>query len=606
MQRASLAVIPTELGLMTDYPEHREASSNLRRLAPALTFLKPYRWQVALASVALLVTASATLSLGQGIRMVFDSGFASGEAALLTESLLLFVVFVVVLTAGTFVRFYFVSWVGERVSNDIRQAVFNHLIHMHPGFFEDNIPSEIQSRITTDTTLLQTVIGSSVSIALRNALMFFGGMVLLVITNAKLSLLVLASVPFVVLPVILFGRRVRSLSRTSQDRLADVGSQVSESFRHIKIVQAFNHQSADIAQFGKRLDSALMVALQRIWQRAVLVAVVMLIVFGAVAALLWVGGQDVLAGRTSPGDLAAFIFYAFVVAGSVGAISEVWSDLQRAAGATERLVELLQAPSEITDGQGVAGAAASVGSSASIEMHDLAFSYPGRAELKALDDVNVTVNAGEMVAFVGPSGAGKSTLFDLLQRFYDPSEGAITLDCSDLRDFSLGAARAAFGFVPQDPVLFSGTLRENLIYGHKQATTEEINEALELAFAADFVARLPKGLDTLVGEGGVGLSGGQRQRLAIARALLAQPRCLLLDEATSALDAQSEEYIGKSLTSLKGKMTIMVIAHRLSTVRAADRICVMDQGRVIAQGSHEDLLAHNALYKEFAQIQFAA
>ena len=606
MRRASLAVIPTELGLMTDYPEHREASSNLRRLAPALTFLKPYRWQVALASVALLVTASATLSLGQGIRMVFDSGFASGEAALLTESLLLFVVFVVVLTAGTFVRFYFVSWVGERVSNDIRQAVFNHLIHMHPGFFEDNIPSEIQSRITTDTTLLQTVIGSSVSIALRNALMFFGGMVLLVITNAKLSLLVLASVPFVVLPVILFGRRVRSLSRTSQDRLADVGSQVSESFRHIKIVQAFNHQSADIAQFGKRLDSALMVALQRIWQRAVLVAVVMLIVFGAVAALLWVGGQDVLAGRTSPGDLAAFIFYAFVVAGSVGAISEVWSDLQRAAGATERLVELLQAPSEITDGQGVAGAAASVGSSASIKMLDLAFSYPGRAELKALDDVNVTVNAGEMVAFVGPSGAGKSTLFDLLQRFYDPSEGAITLDGSDLRDFSLGAARAAFGFVPQDPVLFSGTLRENLIYGHKQATTEEINEALELAFAADFVARLPKGLDTLVGEGGVGLSGGQRQRLAIARALLAQPRCLLLDEATSALDAQSEEYIGKSLTSLKGKMTIMVIAHRLSTVRAADRICVMDQGRVIAQGSHEDLLAHNALYKEFAQIQFAA
>lgn len=591
---------------MTDYPEHREASRNLRRLAPALTFLKPYRWQVALASVALLVTASATLSLGQGIRMVFDSGFASGEAALLTESLLLFVAFVVVLTAGTFVRFYYVSWVGERVSNDIRQAVFNHLIHMHPGFFEDNIPSEIQSRITTDTTLLQTVIGSSVSIALRNALMFFGGMVLLVITNPKLSLLVLASVPFVVLPVVLFGRRVRSLSRSSQDRLADVGSQVSESFRHIKIVQAFNHQGADIAQFGKRLDAALMVALQRIWQRAVLVAVVMLMVFGAVAALLWVGGQDVLAGRTSPGDLAAFIFYAFVVAGSVGAISEVWSDLQRAAGATERLVELLQAPSEITDGQGVTGAATSVSSSASIEIHNLAFSYPGRAEMKALEDVNIAVNAGEMVAVVGPSGAGKSTLFDLLQRFYDPSEGAITLDGNDLRDFSLAAARAAFGFVPQDPVLFSGTLRDNLTYGHKQATTEEISEVLELAFAADFVARLPKGLDTLVGEGGVGLSGGQRQRLAIARALLPQPRCLLLDEATSALDAQSEEYIGKSLTSLKGKMTIMVIAHRLSTVRAADRICVMDQGRVIAQGSHEDLLARNALYKEFAQIQFAA
>jgi ATP-binding cassette subfamily B protein len=590
---------------MTEYPEHREASSNLRRLAPALTFLKPYRWQVVLASIALMVTASATLSLGQGIRMVFDSGFASGEAALLTESLLLFVAFVVVLTAGTFVRFYFVSWVGERVSNDIRQAVFNHLIHMHPGFFEQNIPSEIQSRITTDTTLLQTVIGSSVSIALRNALMFLGGMVLLFITNAKLSILVLATVPFVVLPVILFGRRVRSLSRSSQDRLADVGSQVSESFRHIKIVQSFNHQSADIAQFGQRLDRALAVALQRIWQRAVLVAVVMLMVFGAVATLLWVGGQDVLAGRTSPGDLAAFIFYAFVVAGSVGAISEVWSDLQRAAGATERLVELLQAPSEITDGQQVATESKSSGS-ATLQMRDLTFSYPARAELKALDGVNIEVNPGEMVAIVGPSGAGKSTLFDLMQRFYDPDSGAITLDDVDLRDLPLAAARSAFGFVPQDPVLFSGTLRDNLVYGRDTASAEDINDVLELAYAAEFVARLPQGLDTLVGEGGVGLSGGQRQRLAIARALLAQPRCLLLDEATSALDAQSEEYIGKSLNTLKGKMTVLVIAHRLSTVRAADRICVMDQGRLLAQGSHEELLVGNSLYKEFAQIQFAA
>ncbi|MDP7389526.1 MAG: ABC transporter transmembrane domain-containing protein, partial [Pseudomonadales bacterium] len=515
--------------------------------------------------------------------------------------------FVVVLTAGTFVRFYFVSWVGERVSNDIRQAVFNHLIHMHPGFFEQNIPSEIQSRITTDTTLLQTVIGSSVSIALRNALMFFGGMVLLFITNAKLSLLVLASVPFVVLPVVLFGRRVRSLSRSSQDRLADVGSQVSESFRHIKIVQSFNHQRVDIEQFGERLDRALAVALQRIWQRAVLVAVVMLMVFGAVATLLWVGGQDVLAGRTSPGDLAAFIFYAFVVAGSVGAISEVWSDLQRAAGATERLVELLQAPNEITDGQSkVETAATGTHASAAIQLKNLTFSYPARSELLALDAVNITVQAGEMVAVVGPSGAGKSTLFDLMQRFYDPDAGAINLDGVDLRDLPLNAARAAFGFVPQDPVLFSGSLRDNLTYGHAAAGEDEINDALELAFAAEFVARLPQGLDTLVGEGGVGLSGGQRQRLAIARALLARPRCLLLDEATSALDAQSEEYIGKSLASLKGKMTVLVIAHRLSTVRAADRICVMDQGRLLGQGSHEELMVGNALYKEFAQIQFAA
>jgi ATP-binding cassette subfamily B protein len=331
----------------------------------------------------------------------------------------------------------------------------------------------------------------------------------------------------------------------------------------------------------------------------------MLIVFGAVATLLWVGGQDVLAGRTSPGDLAAFIFYAFVVAGSVGAISEVWSDLQRAAGATERLVELLQAPSEITDGQQAATASKSAGS-ATLQMRDLTFSYPARAELKALDGVNIEVSPGEMVAIVGPSGAGKSTLFDLMQRFYDPDSGAITLDDVDLRDLPLAAARSAFGFVPQDPVLFSGTLRDNLVYGRDTASAEEINDVLELAYAAEFVARLPQGLDTLVGEGGVGLSGGQRQRLAIARALLAQPRCLLLDEATSALDAQSEEYIGKSLNTLKGKMTVLVIAHRLSTVRAADRICVMDQGRLLAQGSHEELLVGNSLYKEFAQIQFAA
>ena len=592
---------------MTEYPEHRETSRNMRRLTPALSFLRPYRLQVTLASVALCITAATMLLLGQGIRMVIDSGFASGETALLTESLTLFVVFVVVLTVGTFVRFYFVSWVGERVSNDIRQAVFNHLIHMHPGFFETNIPSEIQSRITTDTTLLQTVIGSSVSIALRNALMFVGGLILLVITNPKLSLLVLGSVPFVVLPVVIFGRRVRVLSRSSQDRLADVGSQVSESFRHIKIVQSFNHQGTDIAQFGERIDRALKVALQRIWHRAVLVAVVMLMVFGAVATLLWVGGQDVLAGRTSPGDLAAFIFYAFIVAGAVGTISDVWGDLQRAAGATERLIELLHASNELDDVPHSTYEQDSVSQpSASLHMRDLSFSYPSRPQYRALDGLNLGVEPGEMVAIVGPSGAGKSTLFDLLQRFYDPDSGSILLDSIDVRERSLESVRAAFGFVPQDPVLFSGTLRDNLTYGRPYATVDEVTEALDLVYASEFIEALPEGVDTRVGENGVGLSGGQRQRLAIARALLSHPRCLLLDEATSALDAQSEDFVGKSLHSLKGKMTILVIAHRLSTVRTADRICVMDQGRLVAQGSHERLLAENALYKEFAQIQFAA
>jgi ATP-binding cassette subfamily B protein len=583
--------------------EERPSSKNLRRLRPAFSFLRPYVPQVVIASIALIVTASATLSLGQGIRLVIDSGFASGQVELLNQSLSLFVAFIVVLTAGTFVRFYFVSWVGERVSADIRLAVFNHLVHMHPGFFEDNAPSEIQSRITTDTTLLQTVIGSSVSIALRNILMFFGGMALLFVTNAKLSLIVLASVPFVVLPVIIFGRRVRALSRSSQDRLADVGSHVSESFRHIKIVQAFNHQVLDIAEFARVVERALSVALKRVWLRAVLVAVVMLLVFGAVATLIWVGGQDVLSGRTTPGDLAAFIFYAFIVAGSVGAISEVWSDLQRAAGATERLVELLESPSEIADGP--------VDKLAPWQKLDLAvesvaFHYPSRPDQLVLRDLSFHVAPGEMVALVGPSGAGKSTLFDLLQRFYDVSSGRIVLGGVNSRDLSLHALRNAFGFVPQTPSMFSGSIRENLTYARPDATPAQVTRALGLANAQTFVDALPEGLDTHLGEDGTGLSGGQRQRLAIARALIAEPAFLLLDEATSALDAESEQSIRKSVEALKGEMTILVIAHRLSTVRQADRILVFDDGRLIGSGTHDELLNNSELYARFADIQFAS
>ena len=583
--------------------EERPSSKNLRRLRPPFSFLRPYIPQVVIASIALIVTASATLSLGQGIRLVIDSGFASGEVALLNQSLSLFVAFIVVLTAGTFVRFYFVSWVGERVSADIRLAVFNHLVHMHPSFFEANAPSEIQSRVTTDTTLLQTVIGSSVSIALRNILMFFGGMALLFITNAKLSLIVLASVPFVVLPVIVFGRRVRALSRSSQDRLADVGSHVSESFRHIKIVQAFNHQALDITEFGRVVERALSVALQRVWLRAVLVAVVMLLVFGAVATLIWVGGQDVLSGRTTPGDLAAFIFYAFIVAGSVGAISEVWSDLQRAAGATERLVELLESPSEIADGPVDAVAP---WQQLNLSVENVAFHYPSRPDQMVLQDLSFHVAPGEMVALVGPSGAGKSTFFDLLQRFYDVTSGQIALGGVSTRDLSLNALRNAFGFVPQTPAMFSGSVRYNLTYARPDATAEQVTRALGLANAQSFVDALPEGLDTHLGEDGVGLSGGQRQRLAIARALIAEPAFLLLDEATSALDAESEQSIRQSVEALKGEMTILVIAHRLSTVRQADRILVFDEGRLIGSGTHDELVSNSELYARFADIQFAS
>ncbi|MEE4283640.1 MAG: ABC transporter transmembrane domain-containing protein [Pseudomonadales bacterium] len=581
----------------------RGGSKDLRRLHPALAFLRPYRAQVVYASIALVVTAGATLSLGQGIRLVIDNGFASGDADVLVNSLSLFAAFVLILTIGTFVRFYFVSWVGERISADIRTAVYSHLVHLHPGFFESNAPSEIQSRITTDTTLLQTVIGSSVSIALRNILMFIGGVILLFITNAKLSLIVLASVPFVVIPVILFGRRVRKLSRTSQDRLADVGSYAGESLRHIKIVQSFNHQQADEVAFANRVDQAFHVSVQRIRQRSFLVAIVMLLVFGAVATMLWVGGQDVLAGQTSAGELAAFIFYAFIVAGSVGAISEVLSDLQRAAGATERLVELLESPSEITE---ISAPKPLRSDNVGLSFVDVSFSYPTRPDEQVLHNISFKTEPGEMLALVGPSGAGKSTIFDLIERFYDPTAGHVEVNGTDITQLKLQDLRQTVGFVPQDPVLFAGTLRDNLVYANPHATDADIAQALQLAYAEQFVANLASGLDTKVGEGGVGLSGGQRQRLAIARALLSKPAVLLLDEATSALDAESENHIRLSIDGLKGRMTILVIAHRLSTVRQADRILVLESGRVVGSGSHDQLLNSSALYARFAQMQFAA
>lgn len=579
----------------------RAASRDLTKLRPALRFLKPYRRQIVIATVALVFTASATLSIGQGMRLVIDQGLSQQSSEILTQTLAIFAGLVVILTAGTFVRFYYVSWIGERVSADLRQAVFDHLIRLHPGFFETNQPTEIQSRITTDTTLLQTVIGSSVSIALRNALMFVGGLILLFVTNVKLTLVVLACVPLVVVPIIVFGRRVRSLSRSSQDTLAEVGSYAGESLRQIRIVQGFTHEAADTSAFRERVDAAFAVAKRRILQRSILTAVVMLLVLGAIATMIWIGGQDVLLGRTSPGELAAFIFYAFILAGSVGAISEVWADLQRAAGATERLVELLTSPSEITPpadptplAQPVRGA---------LDVRNLTFAYPSRPESLVLDDVSFSVAAGEMLAIVGPSGAGKTTLFDLIQRFYDPRIGQVAFDGIDIRELDLDALRERVSTVPQDASLFGVSVGDNLRYGAPDASDDELWAALEQASAADFVRALDDGLQTQLGEGGAGLSGGQKQRLAIARALVTQPTLLLLDEATSALDAESEAAIKATIQSLKGSSTVLVIAHRLSTVVQADRILVLDGGRVQAIGSHDELLSSSELYARFARIQ---
>jgi ATP-binding cassette subfamily B protein len=583
---------------------NREVSRDIGQLRAALAYLRPYWRQVAIASVALIVTAGVTLSVGQGVRLLIDEGLSNGSARLLVQSIAVFGALILLLTAGTFVRFYYVSWIGERVSADLRTAVFNHLINLHPGFFESNLPTEIQSRITTDTTLLQTVIGSSVSIALRNMLMFVGGVVLLFVTNPKLSMIVLLAVPLVVLPIVGFGRRVRALSRSSQDRLAEVGSHAGESLRHIKVVQAFNHQPLDAAAFDGRVERAFAVAIHRIRQRAWLIAVVMLLVMSAIGLMLWIGGQDVIAGRTTAGELAAFIFYAIIVAGSVGAISEVYSDLQRAAGATERLVELLESRSVLAEPEVALARPDVVGGDVVVRFDGVSFAYPSRPQVQVLDEVTFDVARGDMVALVGPSGAGKSTLFDLAQRFYDPSEGRVLLAGVDLRALATSDVRAAMGYVPQDPVLFAGTLRDNVCYGRPDASEAELIDALEAAHAIAFVDALPDRLETRVGEGGAGLSGGQRQRIAIARALVTSPALLLLDEATASLDAESEQHIRASIENLKGRCCILVIAHRLSTVRQADRIVVLDAGRVIGEGSHDELVRSNALYARFAAIQF--
>ena len=571
---------------------------------PIISFLVPYSRQIMVFLLALLVTAGITLSIGQGLRLVIDQGFA-GESI---EGLNIAIAFImggaVIMALGTYVRFYLISWLGERVSADIRAAVFNHVVGLHPAFFETNRSGDIMSRLTSDTTLLQSIIGSSLSIALRSSISSAGALIMLFITNFKLSLVVIFAIPAVLLPILYFGRKVRDLSRKSQDSVASVGSYAGEVIQQIKTVQSFTQEPLEKKAFGEEVERAFRVAKKRISQRAILTAVIIMAVFTALSAMLWFGGRDVITGQMTGGDLGAFIFYAMLMAVGMASLSEVYGELQRAAGAAERLMELLHAPKEIISAEIIQAEVEHL--PAVLEFDSVSFNYPSRPTQAALDGFSLKIPEGKILALVGPSGAGKSTLFALIQRFYDPQEGTLLFGGHDIRDLDLMRLRQQIAVVEQQPTLFTGDVMYNIRYGKTSATDEEVKAAAEAAHADEFIRTLPNGYESNLGEQGVRLSGGQRQRIAIARALLKNPRILLLDEATSALDAESEHKVQLALERLMKNRTTVIIAHRLATILHADQIVVMDEGRNIAAGSHQELLVNNALYARLAALQFSA
>jgi ATP-binding cassette subfamily B protein len=573
-----------------------------RTVARLSRFLAPYRGRFVIAGIALLIAAACALAMGQGLRLVIDRGFIAADPHALDEALVALLAVIAVMAVATYVRFYNVSWIGERVTADLRKRVFDHLLTLSPGFFEITRTGEVISRLTNDTTMLETVIGSSLSLALRNTVLGIGALVLLMATSLKLTLLVIAGLPVVLLPIILFGRRVRRLSRASQDRVADTGAYVDEAIHEVRTVQAYAHEPEDRRAYAGRVEAAFGAGVRRIRQRALLIAVVIFLVFVAVGIILWLGGHDVLAGRLSAGQLSAFVFYAVIVATSIGAVSEVAGELQRAAGATERLMELLDTTTEIAAPEDPLPLPEPP--RGTIALEDVTFCYPSRPNDPALRELSLGVAAGERVALVGPSGAGKTTVFQLLLRFYDPQQGRVLIDGVDVRSADPRAVRGRIAVVPQDPVIFAASVRENVRYGRLDASDAEVEEACDAAYATEFLARLPHGFDSELGERGVKLSGGQRQRLAIARAVLSRRPILLLDEATSALDAESERMVQLALERLMADKTTLIIAHRLATVVNAQRIIVLDGGVAIAEGTHASLVREDPLYRRLAALQF--
>ena len=580
--------------------EERAKSREIGALRGLWPFVAPYRGMMGAAIAALILTAVVSLILPLAVRRVVDN-FETGSAGLLDQYFGAAVAIAALLAAGTALRYYLVTRLGERVVADIRIAVFDRMIGMSPAFYEKLMTGEVLSRITTDTTLILSVIGSSVSVALRNVLMLLGGLVLLFLTSAKLSGMVLLIVPFVIVPIVVLGRRLRTLSRENQDWIAASSGDASEQLLSAQTVQAFTHETLSRSKFRDVTDKSFDSARRRIGVRAVMTAIVIFLIFSGIVGVLWIGARDVRAEVMSVGELVQFVIYAVMVAGAVGSLTEIWGELQRAAGATERLVELLNATDTVDDPADPQPAAVSAGE---ITFDDVHFSYPARPGVQALAGVSLTIEPGETVALVGPSGAGKTTIIQLLLRFYDPQSGVIRVDGTNLREMEREAYRRHLALVPQDPVIFADTARENIRFGRPDATDAEVEEAARAAAAHDFLSALPDGYDSYVGERGVMLSGGQKQRIAIARAILRDAPVLLLDEATSALDAESERAVQEAVDRLSEGRTTLIVAHRLATVKKADRIVVFDAGRVVAQGTHDSLVAEGGLYSRLARLQF--
>lgn len=586
----------SDIGLEKRAPSKRVAA--LRGLAP---FIWPYRAMVSVAAIALVLTSGVSLVLPMAVRRVVD-GFSAGNMVLLDQYFAGALAIAALLALGTGIRYFFVTKLGERVVADIRKALFDRVIGMSPAFFDHLMTGEVLSRITTDTTLILSVIGSSVSVALRNTLTLIGGIFLLAFSSGKLTLLVLLIVPAVVVPIVVLGRRLRNLSRDNQDLIAQSSGNASEALMAVQTVQSYTHEAATRGAFGAVTEASYASARTRIMTRAIMTVIVIFLVFGAIVGVLWIGASDVQAGRMSPGELVQFLIYAVLVAGAVGSLTEIWGELQRAAGATERLVELLNANDPVTDTDAPRSLPRPV--RGEISLTDVVFNYPSRPSVAALNGINLVVKPGETVALVGPSGAGKSTVLQLLMRFYDPQSGSICLDGVDLRDMARTDFRAAMALVPQDPVIFAASAFENIRFGRQDATRAEVEAAAHAAAAHDFIAALPEGYDTFLGERGVMISGGQKQRIAIARAILRDAPVMLLDEATSALDAESERAVQHAVDHLAKGRTVLVVAHRLATVKRADRIVVLEGGKIVAIGTHDALVAEGGLYARLARLQF--